>query len=95
MLCFWRCLCLTVGTPRAGRPCLRFRGRLLPQVKILTALAYADFVACHNASYIDKYQMVEELKPGVRQLSFKTYLPENCTLLESNPKKIRALIDVE
>ena len=24
----------------------------------------ADFVACHNASYIDKYDMVQDLKPG-------------------------------
>lgn len=24
----------------------------------------ADFVACHNSSYIDKYDMVEDLKPG-------------------------------
>ncbi len=24
----------------------------------------ADFVACHNPSYIDKYDMVEDLKKG-------------------------------
>lgn len=33
-------------------------------IKSTYFVAKADFVACHNPSYIDKYEMVEELKEG-------------------------------
>jgi pyruvate-ferredoxin/flavodoxin oxidoreductase len=33
-------------------------------IKSTYYVAKADFVACHNPSYIDKYEMVEELKEG-------------------------------
>lgn len=33
-------------------------------IKSTYLVSKADFVACHNPSYIDKYEMVEDLKPG-------------------------------
>ena len=33
-------------------------------IKSTYFVSKADFVACHNPSYIDKYDMVEDLKPG-------------------------------
>ncbi|MCL2747048.1 MAG: pyruvate:ferredoxin (flavodoxin) oxidoreductase [Oscillospiraceae bacterium] len=40
---------------------LRFGG--LP-IKSTYFVSKADFVACHNPSYVDKYRMVEDVKPG-------------------------------
>ena len=37
---------------------------------------YADFVACHNATYIDKYDMVSEIKPGGTFLINCPWAPE-------------------
>ncbi len=34
------------------------------KIKSTYFVSKADFVACHNPSYIDKYDMVEDLKPG-------------------------------
>ncbi|MCL2055562.1 MAG: pyruvate:ferredoxin (flavodoxin) oxidoreductase [Oscillospiraceae bacterium] len=34
------------------------------QIKSTYLINSADFVACHNQSYIDKYNMVQDLKPG-------------------------------
>ena len=33
-------------------------------IKSTYYISKADFVACHNPSYVDKYDMVEDLKPG-------------------------------
>lgn len=33
-------------------------------IKSTYYVSKADFVACHNPSYVDKYKMVEDLKPG-------------------------------
>jgi pyruvate-ferredoxin/flavodoxin oxidoreductase len=33
-------------------------------IKSTYFIANADFVACHNPSYVDKYKMVEDIKPG-------------------------------
>lgn len=33
-------------------------------IKSTYYVAHADFVACHNAAYINKYKMVEDVKPG-------------------------------
>ena len=40
---------------------LRFGKQKIRSTYFITS---ADFVACHNPSYVDKYQMVEEVKPG-------------------------------
>ena len=40
---------------------LRFGDKL---IKSTYFISQADFVACHNPSYVDKYQMVEDVKPG-------------------------------
>ncbi|MBS4916810.1 MAG: pyruvate:ferredoxin (flavodoxin) oxidoreductase [Clostridiales bacterium] len=34
------------------------------KIKSTYYISKADFVACHNPSYVDKYDMVEDLKPG-------------------------------
>ncbi|NCC87381.1 MAG: pyruvate:ferredoxin (flavodoxin) oxidoreductase [Clostridia bacterium] len=34
------------------------------QIKSTYLISKADFVACHNPSYVDKYEMVEDLKEG-------------------------------
>jgi len=34
------------------------------QIKSTYLISKADFVACHNPSYVDKYKMVEDLKDG-------------------------------
>jgi pyruvate-ferredoxin/flavodoxin oxidoreductase len=33
-------------------------------IKSTYLISKADFVACHNPSYVDKYKMVQDLKPG-------------------------------
>ena len=40
---------------------LRFGKQKIRSTYFITS---ADFVACHNPSYVDKYEMVEEVKPG-------------------------------
>ncbi len=35
-----------------------------PQIKSTYLINKADFVACHNAAYLGKYKMVEDLKPN-------------------------------
>jgi len=40
---------------------LRFGKKPIESTYLISS---ADFVACHNASYINKYQMAEEVKPG-------------------------------
>jgi len=40
---------------------LRFGDRL---IKSTYYVSHADFVACHNPSYLEKYDMVQDVKPG-------------------------------
>ena len=46
---------LTVSHLRFGKEPIQFH---------LLWSASADFVACHNPSYVDKYDMVQDVKPG-------------------------------
>ena len=50
----------------------------------------ADFVACHNASYIDKYEMVQDLKPGGTFLLNCAWLGEE--LEEKIPAAVKRFI---
>ena len=50
----------------------------------------ADFVACHNPSYIDKYDMVQDVKPGG---TFLLNCPWNAEELETHiPGKVKRYI---
>ena len=50
----------------------------------------ADFVACHNAAYIDKYDMVSALKPGGTFLLSCSWTPEE--LEEKIPGEVKNYI---
>ena len=50
----------------------------------------ADFVACHNPSYITKYDMVQDVKPGGTFLLNCQWKPEE--IAEYLPNKVKAFI---
>ncbi|NLX92286.1 MAG: pyruvate:ferredoxin (flavodoxin) oxidoreductase [Clostridiales bacterium] len=55
----------------------------------------ADFVACHNPSYVDKYQMVEDLKPGGIFLLNCSWSPEELNkMLPGTMKQYLAKNDI-
>ncbi len=51
---------------------------------------YADFVACHNQSFMQQYEIVEEIKPGGTLLINTTWTPED--LNDQLPGKVKRLI---
>ncbi len=56
-------------------------------IKSTYFVAKADFVACHNPSYVDKYDMTEDLKPGG---SFLLNCPWSLAELETHlPAKMK------
>ncbi|MEE1019114.1 MAG: pyruvate:ferredoxin (flavodoxin) oxidoreductase [Acutalibacteraceae bacterium] len=59
-------------------------------IKSTYLISKADFVACHNPAYIDKYDMVEDVKPGG---TFLLNCPwEGAELEERLPGKVKAYI---
>ncbi|MDR0805051.1 MAG: pyruvate:ferredoxin (flavodoxin) oxidoreductase [Oscillospiraceae bacterium] len=59
-------------------------------IKSTYFITQADFVACHNQSYIDKYSMVEEVKPGGTFLFNTEWKPEE--LSERLPASVKRYI---
>ncbi len=56
-------------------------------IKSTYLISHADFVACHNASYLEKYDMAEDLKAGGTFLLNCSYAPEE--LEEKLPDKVK------
>ncbi|GHV46406.1 pyruvate-flavodoxin oxidoreductase [Clostridia bacterium] len=59
-------------------------------IKSTYFISKADFVACHNQSYIDKYDMVEDILPGGSFLLNCQWKPEE--LGEKLPAKVKAYL---
>ena len=58
-------------------------------------VTHADFVACHNQSYMDKYDIVQELKPGGTFLLNTMWTPEELeTKLSNKVKRYLAQNDI-
>lgn len=51
------------------------------------AVTYGDFIACHNQSYITRYDIVNEIRPGGVFLMNTTW--DDATLAERLPNKVK------